>query len=200
MQRRFVLKLKRAPEIARCKSKNGGDAIQRPATITEGDAYRLELMLEWTDAQIWRLACETGARISDILALTCGQLCGRPLTYREQKTRKKRTVRLSDALHEELLRWHGHRDVNALAYFSPRSMSKPLNRSTYYRRLKKASKTLQIRVSAHSARKLYARRVYTATGSIQAVQASLGHKYITTTATYLDIDIERLILDAALET
>jgi len=161
-------------------------------------------MLDYCDRQIWELMCETGARISDILALTRHAVRQQPLTLYEQKTRKKRSVRLSDELHTNLAWWYapipGISNDNGLAFYSPRSMDKPLNRSTYYRRLQKACKTAQTRASAHSARKLYARRVYEATGDIRAVQDALQHRYLTTTATYLDIDIDKLILDTTLQT
>ena len=151
--------------------------------------------LEATDRQIWQLACETGARISDILTLTRREIRQQPLVIYESKSKRARSVTLSDELHGELLRWHTS-DSDTYAYYSPRDMKKPLRRSTYYRRLQKAAKTLSIRVSAHSARKLYARRIYERTKDIFAVQDALHHKYVTTTATYLDIDLVELIKSA----
>jgi integrase len=166
--------------------------MNRPSTISEGVAAAIARQLPVIDSQIWRLACETGARISDILSLTRREIRKQPLTLYESKSRRTRTVELSDTLHGELLRWHSS-DSDTPAYYSPRDVRKPLNRSTYYRRLQKAAKTLSVRVSSHSARKLYARRVYDRTRDITAVQDALHHRYVTTTATYLDIDLGELL-------
>lgn len=51
-------------------------------------------------------------------------------------------------------------------------------------------------MSAHSFRKLYARSVYAKTHDIHAVQKALNHKYVETTARYLDIDLTALIAAA----
>jgi site-specific recombinase XerD len=65
---------------------------------------------------------------------------------------------------------------------------------TYHRRLKEAARALQIDFSAHSMRKLYALNIFSRTGSLEAVQQAMNHKYIATTATYLGIDINKLII------
>lgn len=67
---------------------------------------------------------------------------------------------------------------------------------TYHRRLKSVADSLKIDFSAHSMRKLYAINIFANTGDLNAVQQAMNHKYITTTATYLGIDINALILSA----
>jgi site-specific recombinase XerC len=71
-------------------------------------------------------------------------------------------------------------------------MRKPLCRSTYHRRLKRAANVLNIHVSAHSARKFYAQQLFKATGDIFEVQKDFQHKFIADTCRYLDIDYEKL--------
>jgi len=105
-------------------------------------------------------------------------------------------VTLSDELHDHLRHAYGWGRGEHCAFCGSVSIDKPLNRSTYHRALQEVAKRLGIRVSAHSARKLYAQRVYQATGDITAVQEALHHRYITTTCTYLDIDINNLITSA----
>jgi len=168
--------------------------MKRPATITEGEAYAIAQQLNPVDSQIWRLLCETGARISDILRLTHAEIRRQPLIIYESKSRRTRTITLSKTLHDELTRWYPA-DNAEFAFYSVKNVRLHYNRSTYYRHLQRATIALKIAFSAHSARKLYARRIYDRTKNIIDVQNALHHRYITTTATYLDIDIATLIIN-----
>jgi integrase len=115
----------------------------------------------------------------------------------ESKTGKTREIELSQELHERIWQAYGFGDSDSYAFNSVRNARKPYSRMTYHRKLKQAAEALNISVSAHSARKLYARRVFNLTGDIFSVQEALRHKYVTTTATYLDIDLNALITAAA---
>jgi integrase len=173
----------------------GDDTIKKPATITNSEANAINVHLDLQDSLIFRLCIETGARISDILKLTASELRVNPINIHESKSKRPRSVYVSEELHGSLLRWFT-RDSDKIAFRSPIDVLKPYNRMTYHRHLKRAASYRKINVSAHSARKLYARNVFQRTGDIFAVQKALHHKYITTTATYLDIDLEQLIKNA----
>lgn len=56
--------------------------------------------------------------------------------------------------------------------------------------------TSEIDCSAHSARKLYAHNIYAKNYDIYEVQKALNHKYISTTATYMGLDLQELIRNA----
>ena len=166
--------------------------MKRPATITNSEANAINTHLDLQDSLIFRLSIESGARISDILQLTATAIRQNPIEIYESKSKRARSVTMSDELHGSLLRWFT-RDSDKIAFRSVRNVLKPYNRMTYHRHLKRAAEYRKINVSAHSARKLYARNVYERIKDIFAVQEALHHKFITTTATYLDIDLVELI-------
>jgi integrase len=166
--------------------------------IKNKEAEKIRLCLSTQDQLIWDLCVETGLRISDALNIKARDIpiLGRPIMYiQEGKTGKHKIIELSNTLRNRLrLLWSPERDY--YAFRSPRSPYKHINRSTYHRRLQSACRASRIACSAHSTRKLYAYNIYQKTGSLQAVQEALNHKYVTTTARYLDIDIDALIKSA----
>ena len=116
------------------------------------------------------------------------------MTLRESKTKKYKTVELSDGLFSRLRHLTGNGE-RVYAFRSPRTPYKHLHRSTYHLHLKRVCTALKINFSAHSARKLYAQNIFEETADIFAVQKALNHKYITTTCAYLDIDLVGLLKD-----
>ena len=181
--------------------------MNKPKMITKAEAEQIMSQLDRRDRQIFRLSLETGLRISDVLKLKA-RYVNKIMYVTEQKTGKERAVELSDELLRELEpykyeRYGFENQIVLLTGFdewlfkSPRNKKKHLHRSTYHRRLKKASKALKIDVSAHSTRKLYALEKFRETKSVGEVQKALKHKYINTTAKYLDIDLEAALTQAA---
>jgi integrase len=161
------------------------------------------------DALIMRVSVETGLRTSDVLRLKGRQIEPYTITVRERKTNKIKVSEISKGLYADLCHWamprcgvfagrenyiFTHR--NNPAYDNPR---KPIERTTFYKRLQRVSRDTGIKVSPHSFRGLYARNEWLRTHDIYAVQSAMNHKYIATTAGYLGIDINSLIM-SALET
>ena len=168
--------------------------MNKAKLITNETADAIAAKLAPTERLIFRLAIETGFRISDILNLKAD--VKQTITIVERKTKKFRSVRISDELYQDLLKYSPLYYPDRYLFKSVRSLYKPYSRMTYHRRLKQAAKALQIDFSAHSMRKLYALNIFARTGSIEAVKEAMNHKYITTTATYLGIDINALLLSA----
>ena len=173
--------------------------MKKPGTITKQDAEEIMRRLDARDRDIFWIGYETGLRIGDILKLTIGDVQHNPLNIYETKSKRRRCIEISEELHEHLqkkykYRWSfGGGNAHTLIFRGNRGTGRAINRSTYYRRLKKAATALEMHFSAHSARKLYAKNIFELTGSVAAVQEALNHKYITTTATYLDIDLEKML-------
>ena len=160
--------------------------MNRPKSITPTQADNIKAQLMGKYNVLTQLAIESGLRISDLLNLRVKD-AQKKLTVYERKSRRKRTVELSDKLVKALqyISYPGRDDD--FIFNSDRKHGAHIHRSTVHRRIKKASKTLGIDCSAHSMRKLYAQNVLRSTGSIEAVQRSLNHQKIDTTLTYLDM-------------
>lgn len=71
-----------------------------------------------------------------------------------------------------------------------------LNKSTYWRSLKRACKLAGLpddRISSHAARKTFAQSVYDITnGNIYKIQKAMGHKSINSTSQYIDVDMDEV--------
>jgi integrase len=168
--------------------------MNKAKLITNEHADAIMAKLSLTERLIFRIAVETGFRISDILHLKAD--IKQTVAVVERKTKKFRSIKLSDELYQDLLKYSPLYYPERYLFKSLRNVSKPYNRMTYHRRLKQAAKALQIDFSAHSTRKLYALNVFRRTGSIEAVQQAMNHKFVTTTATYIGLDLTALIKQA----
>jgi site-specific recombinase XerD len=113
----------------------------------------------------------------------------------EKKTGKIKKFQLSPNTKNILKRWQGTQK-SGLLFPQKKNINAPINRSTYYRALKNNESGRGAKMSAHSFRKLYAQNKWFKTHDLLHVQYAMNHKYITTTARYLDIDIEKLISES----
>lgn len=125
----------------------------------------------------------TGLRIDDVLSLKTSQLAER-FTVTESKTKKRRTIRLSASLLDELLKVSGK-----IWVFEGRcDARKHRTRQAVYKDIKRACKAfrvpLTLKVSTHTARKIYAVKQYKRTCSIDKVQALLNHSSEAVTMLY----------------
>ena len=139
------------------------------------------LMLENRLAVVVSLC--TGLRIDDVLSLKSAQLAER-MTVTESKTKKRRTVRLSAGLLDELLRISGK-----IWVFEGRcDARKHRTRQAVYKDIKRACKAFRVpatlKVSPHTARKMYAVKQYKRTCSIDKVKSLLNHSSEAVTMIY----------------
>ena len=170
--------------------------MRKPVSVTPREAKRIERRLTHVDALIWRLTSETGLRVSDALNMRVNDVRGLNLEVWESKSKKIRQVTLSEGLFRDLKRHCADRSPDHWLFPSKRSYRKPYNRMTYHRGLKAAQVAASPSArtaSAHSARKLYAQKIYKKTKSVKDVQKALQHTRIETTATYLDMDSAALL-------
>lgn len=139
-----------------------------------------------------RLACkvaiETGLRISDVLSIRTEHLRKKnSFTITEQKTGKKRNVRLSAALKKEL-----HSIAGSTFVFEHRTdPTKHRTRQAVYKDIKRAAKLFRVKqnLTPHTIRKLYAVESYRKTGDLNKVQKLLNHDSIEVTMLYALADI-----------
>lgn len=174
------------------------------------------------DAALLALGCGTGFRIQELLSVTVGHvwhgeavapeitlarrdLKGGKGTYR--RAVRSRRVPLGEGVRKALathLAITGTGDPARPVFGTSRSGEAGMDRSQAFRTLVNACAACGIdtaRISTHSMRKTFARRVYAGSGhDLIRTQRALGHTSPVTTARYLETDsaaLDRLILDIA---
>lgn len=155
--------------------------MSRTRPITPAELKKLVKHLEQPARLAVLIAADTGLRISDILAITPGQLA-REMSVVEQKTGKCRKVKLKPSTFKE---------AKEYSRYSGRYLI-DRDRSSIYRQVRRTAAELGMdHVSMHSIRKLYARQYCRAHG-LAATQRELRHDFISTTMLYVlnpdDID------------
>ena len=133
-----------------------------------------------------RLACEislfTGFRINDVLALKTDQVKKGRFTIREEKTGKRRTVRLPKDLVDRCIAFSGQHYVfeNRLNGLDHRT------RQAVFKDLRKSAKNFGVKehISPHSIRKVYAVEEFAKTGNLKKVQKLLNHSNEAVTMLY----------------
>ena len=138
-----------------------------------------------------RLACivalETGLRIGDVLALKTADLYKGSFTITEQKTRKKRRVRLRKCIKDELIKQAG----KVFVFEHRTDPLKHRTRQAVYLDLKRACKLFRLKglnVGTHSLRKAFAVDLYKKSGSIAKVRNALNHESDIVTFLYAFAD------------
>lgn len=174
------------------------------------------------DAALVALGCGTGFRIQELLAVTVGHVWQRETVAAEitlarrdlkggqgayRRTVRSRRVPLGDGVRKALsahVAIIGVDDPARPLFGTSRSNGTGMDRSQAFRVLVAACAACGIdasRVSTHSMRKTFARRVYEASGhDLIRTQRALGHSSPVTTARYLETDsaaLDRLILEVA---
>lgn len=125
----------------------------------------------------------TALRIDDVLSIKTNQLAER-MTITESKTMKKRTVRISASLCDEL-----HSIAGKIYVFEHRTdPRRHRTRQAVYKDIKRACKLFRVskrlNISCHSARKIYAVKEYKRTANIKNVQKLLNHSSEAVTMIY----------------
>jgi integrase len=149
----------------------------RTRAITDKELKALRQALPWRDGLAMQIMRDTGLRVSDMLELRVSDLNKPTIRVVEKKTGKTRVVHLRPATRRELLK-----------YVQGRSQTDHIircNRSTLYRSIHSTALQLGMeRISAHSARKAYA-KAFARKHGLRAAQEELKHDYISTTLIYV---------------
>lgn len=133
---------------------------------------------------LWNVMALSGLRLSDALRLRKSDITRGWVI--ESKTKKRKSL----VFHERDLDMLGYGPSTSHDNFlfpSPRKFSRHVTRQNAEYHFRKAAKAAGYRnpVNAHSARKLYAWKLYQETGDMIKVQKALNHDNIGVTAIYL---------------
>lgn len=128
----------------------------------------------------------TGLRIGDVLSLRSRDLLRERITVVEEKTLKKRTVRIPSRLRDQLL------SISGKIYVFPNRLDprKHRTRQAVYKDIKRAAKAFRIKsnISCHTARKIYAVSEYKKDFSVARVKKLLNHSNEAVTMIYAIAD------------
>lgn len=130
------------------------------------------------------LSIRYGLRVGDVLALKREQIQRRSFTITEEKTGKKRRMKIPEKLAISLMAYSSARDIyifpHRLTHFDHRT------RQAVYKDIRRAAVALRMKehVSPHSARKIYAVNLYRKTGDLEKVQTALNHTSLAVTMIY----------------
>ena len=142
-----------------------------------------------TDANrlVCMVALETGLRVGDIVSLKTADLYKKSFVLIEQKTNKKRTIRLREGLRNELIKQAG----KVYVFEHRTDPKKHRTRQAVYNDIKRAGKLFRIKqnISPHSLRKIYAVDLYHKTGSLDKVMQALNHNNDAVTMIYAIADL-----------
>lgn len=166
----------------------------RPMTNDEIEAVLSHLKTK-RDRCMLLLGLYTGFRISEVLSIRLvdvvqyGAICDSiTVTRMHMKGKmKSRTVVLHPKAKEAISDYVGSCEVYSMLF--------PISRIQAHRLLKKAVVASQLtgKVSTHSMRKTFAKRVYEALDKdLVATQRALGHESIQSTVSYLSFDQESI--------
>lgn len=129
----------------------------------------------------------TGLRIDDVLSLKTQDVRKQRFTIKEMKTGKRRTIRLSKSLCDELLAQSGR-----IFIFEHRlDPRKHRTRQAVFKDLKRACELFRVsgvHISPHTARKIYSVGEYKRTCSVKQVQKLLNHSSEAVTMLYAMAD------------
>jgi len=157
---------------------------------------------------LFLLGLNTGARISELLALNIGDVWRyqRPveIIYLQKRHTKGKLVGRQITIKSgaqqallELIQWK-RQNQEALAKDAPLFVSRQggrLKRKQAHNILKDAFEACELsgQVTTHSLRKTFANHVLRASGgNIKVLQELLGHQHLSTTEAYLSFDLEEL--------
>lgn len=128
----------------------------------------------------------TGLRIGDVLNIRTRQLSSERLTVIEEKTLKRRSVRIPDKLREQLISYAGK------IYVFPNRLDprRHRTRQAVYKDIKRAAKAFRVHlnITPHSARKCYAVAEYRRDFNAARVQRLLNHSSEAVTMIYAIAD------------
>ena len=156
--------------------------------IPRKDMEKIISCMHSSNALAMRVCLATGIRISDCLNMTRDQVTnGRP-TIRETKTGKSRRIYIQPKLREEILAMNAD---SKYAFPSRLDKGRPRTRQAVYKDLKNQTNKFSLKenVSVHSTRKIFAVEKLKRTGSLDATQKILNHKYQSTTIMYALSDV-----------
>lgn len=173
------------------------------AVKTEDDIITIHTLLKKHGSQdysdVWKLGINVAYRISDLLSIEKKHinLDKREIEIVEQKTNKKRTVRLNDTAMKIILRRLSDNPEDKYL-FQSRKLDKegnprPMHRSVIARKFQEIGYIVGIRLGTHSMRKTRGFMMHKAGVSIEQIARVLNHSSPAVTMAYIGLTQEETL-------
>lgn len=160
------------------------------------DITALKKALHGRDLLLFVFGINSSLRISDILALKVGDVRGKDsLILNEQKTRKRKELRLNKAIIEAVATLvPADASDDDWLFPSKRNASNPLDRTQAWRLLNAAAKRagVEVKIGTHTLRKTWAYFRYNAGVELPLLMAALNHSSQRETLRYIGIEQEEI--------
>lgn len=150
--------------------------------IDKDDIHAALRMLTYPNELVVRVMLQTGLRVGDVLSLRRSDIEQQSKVIKEQKTGKKRRLRLSSNFRQELLRHSGR----VFIFEGRDDWRKCRTRQAVWKDLKRASELLRIsyNLGTHSARKRWAVDLYESGKPVHEIQKIMNHSSPEVTMLY----------------
>lgn len=160
--------------------------------------HKIELLLKTTNKRnylLWILGTNTGLRVSDILKLKVKDVKGTFISVVEQKTGKKRTIKINKKLKDVIKEYIKDMNDNQVLFTSRVGVNRAISVRRCQQIIKGVAELVGIdeNVNTHSMRKTFAYNLYKVTGNnIGLVMEALNHSKEAITLRYLCLIDEML--------
>lgn len=135
--------------------------------------------------EVLTLCMDYGLRVGDVLNMRTKDLHKSVWSFKEEKTGKRRRVKLSDAHRRACLAMAG----KVYVFEHRTDYTRHRTRQAVYKDIKRIAKMFRLKnVSPHSFRKVYAVELYRKTDNLEKVQKLLNHSSPAVTALYAMAD------------
>jgi len=156
---------------------------------------RIKDAMHGRDKLLFILGINVGLRISDLLALTAGDLRKERITIRESKTGKTRTFALNDAAQDAVRTLLDPALPDDSPAFPSRKGNAPIGRVQAYRAINQAVVRAGLadeypRIGTHSLRKTFGYHAYAAGADITLLMRVLNHASPRETLRYIGIEAD----------
>ncbi|GGD05308.1 site-specific integrase [Pontibacillus salipaludis] len=139
------------------------------------------------------MGINTGLRISDILQLQVKDVTGMHINLREQKTRKRKKIRITPQLRREIKWYVEDKQSDDYLFKSRKGDNQPIGRSMAYKILRKAADKFKLQeIGTHTLRKTFGYHFYLQTKNTAMLQELFNHSSEKITLIYIGINQDTL--------
>lgn len=153
---------------------------------------KIELLLKATNLRnytLYMVGVETGCRIGDIINLKVSDVKGSYISIKEQKTGKRKNIKVTSELRKVLKKFTSGMSDNAFLFSSRQNSKMSIRRVQQIFKDLASKLNIEQNFNSHSMRKTFAYNLYIDSNkNLELVMSALNHSSQSITIKYLGID------------